>query len=135
MIPRQGVIRGVEYGFQFVVGRPDLLETTAGCQVEAVSQVDDGPDDGRLFDRRTFASRGLDCKLKSAIWVCLPEVDAFPEPVPIVLRWDEWLILEEKLRDRRIAAMVAKNEGRGKPMPLAVMFGQLTVRLANSRVD
>ena len=74
---------------------PCSLEPRTGCEVEAKAQVDDGPNDGRLFNHRTFAIGGFDCKLKSAIRVCLPKVDALAEPVPIVSRWDEWLIVEE----------------------------------------
>ena len=79
-------------------------------QVEAIAELDDGPDDGGAFDFTAFAASLLFCPLECSCGAVFPEVDAVAEPVVGVLAGEELgLSCEDGIRHAAVAAVVAED--------------------------
>ena len=91
------------------------FDVTAVEQIQAISQINDRPDDRRPADFRLAPPRAdLQRELERPLCVVLPKVNAVAKPVVIILAGGEGcLAREDLLRHGRIATVIAEDEGCG----------------------
>ena len=47
---------------------------------------------------------------KGTLWIGLPEIDAWAEPVVVVIAWGNWFASEKLLADSPLTTVIAENE-------------------------
>ena len=62
-----------------------FLEASARCQVETVAKINHGTNDCGCLDLGAAAFDGLFCELQTAERIGFPKVNAFTQPVVIIL--------------------------------------------------
>lgn len=94
---------------EIAMGFTDHCDPVCGQQVERVPEVDDGPDNSRIFN---LASMLLEVArpVEATLGVCVPEVNALAEPVVIVFAWYESFATQHGVSNRLIASVITENE-------------------------
>jgi hypothetical protein len=79
-------------------------------EVEAQPKLDDRADYKRFSDLGRLPLSGFSREIQTPLWIRLPEIDPWAQPIIVVVARAERVTLEKPLSNPSVAAVIAENE-------------------------